>query len=266
MASSPIPMMFMTRPQPSGGFEWVQAPTGPLLRNAPLEPFANHFFTTASLRLREDEQEWHEVARVAGVPTARLLLLHQVHGRTVAVASSGSTGQWSRPEADAAVTDDPSVALVVRVADCAPILLADVTTGAVAAVHAGWRSTMHRIVGAAVTTMRTVFGTNPADLVAAIGPSLGVCCGEMGEEVVEAFRDAGHDHAALEAWFVRQPGRRPHFDLWRANRDQLEQAGVPRSTIHVSGLCTRTHPDIFHSYRAAGPDAGRMAAVIRANR
>ena len=227
---------------------------------------AGHFFTAASLRLREDETEWTEVARLAGVPVERLRLLHQVHGKTVAVASKGSTGEWRRPEADAVVSDDPTVALVVRVADCAPILIADGATGAVAAIHAGWRSTRQRIVDAAVTTMRTTFGTDPADLVAAIGPSLGVCCGEMGDEVVDDFRDAGHDSATLSRWFRRDPHRRPHFDLWGANRDQLEHAGVPPAAIYVSGLCTRTYPESFHSYRAAGPEAGRMAAVIRANR
>ena len=206
------------------------------------------------------------MAALAGVTRDRLLLIRQVHGRAVSVAVKGSTDDWSPPEADAVITDDPSVALVVRVADCAPILLADTATGAVAAIHAGWRSTMHRIADAAVTAMQTAFGTKASDLVAAIGPSLGVCCGEMGDEVVDAFRAAGHDPAAVDRWFSRQHGQRPHFDLWRANRELLEKAGVAPSAIHVSGLCTRSHPDIFHSYRAAGPEAGRMAAVIRANR
>jgi copper oxidase (laccase) domain-containing protein len=85
----------------------------------------------------------------------------------------------------------------------------------------------------------------------------------MGEEVVEAFRAAGHDEDTLRRWFVREPGKRPHFDLWRANREQLEQAGVPAASIHTAELCTRTHPEFFHSYRAAGAGAGRMAAVIR---
>ena len=258
--------MFMTEPQPSGGFEWAQAPGGAFLRCAPLQPLADHFFTAGSLQLREDQAEWDAVAALAGVPRERLLLLHQVHGRTVAIASKCSTTSWHLPEADVVISNDPSVALVVRVADCAPILLADRRTGAVAAIHAGWRSTMHRIVDATVSSMRHTYGTNPIDVVAAIGPSLGFCCGEMGEEVVAAFRQSGHDDAAIDRWFKREPGRRPHFDLWRANREQLEQAGVPPTAIHVSALCTRTHPEMFHSYRAAGPKAGRMAAVIRANR
>ena len=237
-----------------------------MLRCAPLLPLADHFFTAGSLQLREDQAEWDAVAALAAVPRERLLLLRQVHGRTVALASKDSTTSWRLPEADAVISNDPSAALVVRVADCAPILLADGRTGAVAAVHAGWRSTLHRIVDATLSSMRQTYGTNPADVVAAIGPSLGLCCGEMGEEVVDAFRQSGHGDAAIERWFEREPGRRPHFDLWRANREQLEQAGVPAEAIHISALCTRTYPEIFHSYRAGGTKAGRMAAVIRANR
>src|SRR5215210_4199183 len=162
-------MMFMTQPQPNDGFEWAQALRGAVLRNLALQPFVTHFFTAASLRLREDETEWDEVAELAGVSSDRLRLLHQVHGATVATAVRGSTAPWARPEADAIVSNDPTVGLVVRVADCAPILLSDAATGAVAAIHGGWRSTMRRIVDATVTSMRTTFGTNPSDLIAAIG-------------------------------------------------------------------------------------------------
>jgi YfiH family protein len=238
-----------------------------------LLPFTHHFFTTASLRLRHDDTDWKKVAQFAGVSHDRLRMLRQVHGRTVAVAEKGACPQIENtlgtgpvgPEADAIVSDDPSVALVVRVADCAPILVVDTHTGAVGAIHAGWRSTMQGIVDAALTKMRERFDTRPADVIAAIGPSLGACCGEMGEEVVEAFRDAGHGSVALERWFIRETRQRPHFDLWRANRDQLEAGGVPSTAIHISGLCTSTYPDVFHSFRAAGSAAGRMAAVIRAS-
>jgi YfiH family protein len=253
----------MNLPQPSDGFEWAQAPWGAVLRCRPLLDIADHFFTAASLALRDDDAEWCRVAELASVPPDRLLLLRQVHGRTVVAARAGGTGKWPRPEADAAVSDDRSSALVVRVADCAPIFLADRRRGAVAAVHAGWRSTLARIAHAAVEAMQMEFRTDPSDLVAAIGPSLGRCCGEMGEEVVRAFIDAGHPAADVARWFDRSPVRRSHFDLWGANRDQLEHAGVPRDSIHVAALCTKTHRQVFHSYRAEGAKAGRMAAVIR---
>ena len=254
-------MMFM--PEPSGGFEWTQAPWGRVLRCRPLLEVADHFFTAGSLRLARDSAEWDDVAALAGLPRGRLRLISQVHGHAIAVARHGSAVPWPTPEADGIVSDDPSLALGVRVADCAPILVADRRYGVVAAVHAGWRSTLQRIVAEAVGALQREFGSDPADLVAAIGPSLGACCGEMGEEVVEAFRAAGHSEVRIERWFSREPGRRPHFDLWRANSDQLMDAGVPAGSIHVSGLCTRTHRDVFHSYRAMGPAAGRMVGVIR---
>jgi YfiH family protein len=224
---------------------------------------ADHFFTASTLRLRDDPRGWKEVAGMAGVAPERLQLLQQVHGSRV-VAAPGETTDVARPEADGIVSDDPSLALVVRVADCAPILIADRARGAVAAVHAGWRSTMASIAVHAVARLRERYGSRPDDLVVAIGPCLGVCCGEMGQEVMEAFRTAGHDDRTISRWFTRRSGQRPHFDLWRANQDQLEASGVRAASIHVSGLCTRTHAGTFHSYRAQGADAGRMAAVIRA--
>jgi YfiH family protein len=253
--------MSITVPQPNDGFEWTQAPWGLVLRSRALLPFAEHFFTAASLTLRDDPEEWAALAALAGVPHGALRLLHQVHGR--AIVHADPLASAPRPTADGIVTDDPSMALVVRVADCAPLLVADSRRGVVAAVHAGWRSTMQSIGPAAVEALSHRFGSVPADLVVAIGPSLGPCCGEMGEEVVDAFRAAGHEDAAVDRWFVREPGRRPHFDLWRANREQLERAGVRGDAIHLAGLCTRTHPAAFHSYRALGARAGRMAAVIR---
>jgi YfiH family protein len=259
-------MMFMTLPQPSDGFEWAQASWGHVLRCRPLQEIADHFFTVASLELRQSDAEWKAVAALAGVPRERLLLLRQVHGHQIAAATLDTTTDWRPPEADGVVGNDASVALVVRVADCAPVLIADRRRGVVAAVHAGWRSTLQRIGGAAVTAMHEHFGSQPRDLIAAIGPSLGACCGEMGEEVVQAFREAGHTDRDLDRWFTRAPGRRPHFDLWRANADQLEQAGLPPGAIHVSGLCTRSYPTVFHSYRAAGTNAGRMVGLIRLKR
>jgi YfiH family protein len=255
-------MMVISPPQPSGAFEWAQAPWGRVLRCRPLFDVAGHFFTAADLRLDAGSAEWGDVAALAGVDAGRLLLLHQVHGAAIVVARP-SGGPWTPPQADGVLCDDGDAAVGVRVADCAPILVADRRRPAVAAVHAGWRSTMRRIGPAAVERMAREFGSRPGDLVAAIGPSLGPCCGEMGEEVVDAFRSAGHEPRAIDRWFVRTGGSRPHFDLWAANAEQLRDAGVDPSAIHVSGLCTRTHAAVFHSYRAAGTRAGRMVAVIR---
>jgi YfiH family protein len=227
---------------------------------------ADHFFTTRGLQLREDNREWEAVARQIGVDTGRLLMIRQVHRADVAVRRAGQPAAWQRPEADVIISDDPDSAIAVRVADCAPILLADSRLHAVGAAHAGWRGTVHGAAIAAVRAMQETFGSAPADLVAAIGPCLGPCCGEVGPEVVDAFREAGHSRDALARWFAPGASGRPYLDLARANRDQLESAGLLPSRIHAAGLCTKSHASVLHSYRADKEHAGRMAGVIRASK
>src|SRR5688572_19459400 len=170
VASRPIARMFMIQPQPNRGFEWTQAPWGPALRCVPLEPFAQHLFTTGNLQLRDSAAEWGGVAAAMGVSSNNVLLIRQVHGAAAAVARRGRAAEWSMPEADVIVSDDPGSAIGVRVADCAPILMADTRTGAVGAAHAGWRGTVQSTAAAAVRAMRHEFGTKPADMIAAIGP------------------------------------------------------------------------------------------------
>jgi YfiH family protein len=224
---------------------------------------APHLFTVGNLQLRDDETEWKAVAGMLDVAPSRLFLIRQVHGASVAVRRSKDTSDWPTPEADIIVSDDPSAAVAVRVADCAPILIADAATGVVGAVHAGWRGTVQYAAPAGVRAMAREFGSRPSDLVAAVGPCLGPCCGEVGEEVVAAFRDAGHSESALARWFSAGPRGRPMFGLWQANLDQLIDAGVPREHVYVAELCTKTHAPFMHSYRASGAAAGRMAGAIR---
>jgi YfiH family protein len=236
-----------------------------VLQCRPLLERADHFFTAGDLALRADDREWTAVAQQIGLPLEQLFLIRQVHRAEVAVARRGRTGRWDRPDADAIVSDDPSNAIGVRVADCAPILLADRRGGAVGAVHAGWRGAVQEAAAAGVEAMMREFGSAPGDLVAAIGPCLGPCCGEVGPEVVDAFREAGHGRDRIARWFAPGPSGRPYLDLWRANADQLEAAGLQAGNIHVAALCTKTHAGVLHSYRAEGERAGRMAGVIRAS-
>jgi YfiH family protein len=233
-----------------------------MLSCPPLSEWASHFFTTSDLMLRDDA-EWTTVAKAIGVDRSGLRMISQVHGVDVAVVRVGSAAVWSRPQADVIISDDPETAIVVRVADCAPILLADTRSGVVAAAHAGWRGAVQGAANSAVNALRAHFASDPRDLVAAIGPCLGVCCGEVGPEVLEAFANAGHAREDLQRWFRPGDDDRFYLDLAGANADQLAMAGVPRKQIHVSGLCTKSHPQLFHSYRAHGRGAGRLAGVIR---
>lgn len=230
-----------------------------MLRCRPLLEVADHLFTA-----RDPEPvEWDAVAAHMGVEGDRLLLVRQVHGAAGAIARRGDEAAWAMPEADLLASDDPGCALGVRVADCTPVLIADRRQPVAAAAHAGWRGTVQGAAGAAVDLLVREFGSDPADLVAAVGPCLGPCCGEVGDEVPAAFREAGHGEAAIARWFSRGVSGRAHLDLWRVNADQLAGRGIPAAQIHVAGLCTRTHADVFHSHRAVGGRAGRMLAAIR---
>lgn len=254
----------MTDPQPNDGFEWTQAPWGRVLRCRPLAAAADHFFTVRDLTLRDSADEWQAVADRIGVAREDLLLIRQIHGAAVAVASADRPRPWPLPQADAIVSNDPSAAVGVRVADCVPILLAAADGGAVAAVHAGWRGVAAGAAGAGVSALRTHYGVEPGQLIAAIGPSVGPCCYEVGPATREAFAAAGHAGSDLVAWFAVKTDGKFHLDLWTAVRQQLERAGVRRDRIHLAGLCTMTHPHVLHSYRVDGPEAGRMAGIIRA--
>ena len=248
-------------PKPNDAFRWTQEPWGRALRCVPLP--APHLFTSKDVVLRDDEREWAAVAVSLGVAPDRLRLVRQVHGVNVAVARRGEPWPSARPQADIVITNDPAVAIGVRTADCAAILLYDRVKNVAGAAHAGWRGTAAHAAVAAVRAMQEEFATSPRDLVAAIGPSLGQCCGEVGPEVVEAFRAGGATPASIARWFTAGTGDRSLLDLERANADQLERAGVGPDSIFTTGLCTKTHPARFHSYRAHGPAAGRMLGAIR---
>ena len=112
--------------------------------------------------------------------------------------------------------------------------------------------------------MQQTFDSQPSDLIAAIGPCLGECCGEVGPEVIDAFRSRAADPASVEPWFRRGRADRSYLDLVAANRDQLIRAGVSPGAIFDSGLCTKTHHERLHSYRADRERAGRLLGAIRA--
>lgn len=253
----------MTLPPPDPAFDWRREPWGHALRCGPVAAHAQHLFTSKQLALPTADA-WSAALVSVGASAERLMRVKQVHGNVVRLLKKGEVPEGAseqRPDGDAIVSNQPGLALAVMVADCVPILLADPVRGAAAAIHAGWRGTCARIAQVSIHTMQREFDTNPADLIAAIGPSAGPDDYEVGEALVEAFLAAGHDRAAVERWFVRATAK-PHLDLWSANRDLLIGAGMHSDRIHVCGLSTVSHPGVFHSYRVDGEHAGRMAGVI----
>jgi YfiH family protein len=177
----------------------------------------------------------------------------QVHGAAVLdVERGGFAGHG-----DALLTGRPGLPLAISTADCLPIVLYEARRGRLAAVHAGWRGTAQGIAGAAVAALRAG-GAAPADLVAAIGPSIGPCCYEVDAPVIERF--AAAFPGQHEAWFIPKGPGRWRLDLWRANLDQLATAGMGPQQVDLLGLCTGCRPDLLFSYRRE-KGAGRLVAV-----
>jgi YfiH family protein len=187
-------------------------------------------------------------------PPRDLITLRQVHSSSVRKAADLAD---RAAEGDALVSNEPGVMVGVRTADCVPILLVDPETRAVAAIHAGWRGTAAEIVRHAVEALHMEFGAEATRLHAAIGPSIRVCCYEVGAEVARQFR------SIFPEWETRELGdTRTMLDLVEANRRTLAGQGVPPSQIYDSGFCTVCCPEEFHSYRRDPQDRGRMVAFI----
>jgi len=200
------------------------------------------------------EENLRRVAEAIGARREDLFAAYQVHGRAVCVVEQETE---PRPRCDVLVTRSSAKTLMLRYADCTPVLLADPKRRVVAAVHAGWRGSAVRAAGAAVEALRDQFGCQPRDIVAGIGPAIGPCCYTVGQDVVEAFADR-------PGLFSRTEGGLKRLDLWAANRQALTEAGVPDEHIEVAGICTQCQSERFFSHRAnGGQPAGRFAALIR---
>jgi YfiH family protein len=237
-----------------------------------------------------------------GAADCSLATLRQVHsthvyqvgrdlsGGLVYFAAGSPVPQASPDDAligDALITDQAGIVLSVRTADCLPILLADPTGRAVAAVHAGWRGGLRRIVEKAVGVMRATFGSDPGRMLAAVGPGIHACCYEVGEEVVAAycgsfvhgerfFRPVAPDCSSRELrdrhplLFLspHPPGHTPQLgpsarlDLAAVVVAQLRATGIPAGNIAVCSYCTSCRTDLFFSHRKEGGRTGRMMAVV----
>jgi YfiH family protein len=175
----------------------------------------------------------------------------QVHGSRAAVITSPEQAREEEiPEVDILVTTVPGLGLLIKQADCQAMMFFDPVTRVVANVHCGWRGQVKNILGETVALLQARFGTRPADLYAAVGPSLGPCCAEF-----KNFRR--EIPQALWAYQVRPT----YFDLWRLSRDQLAAAGLALARIDLAGLCTRCGGADFYSYRRERV-TGRQGAVI----
>ncbi len=196
------------------------------------------------------EANWQRLCRATGLGFARV---RQVHGdRVVVVCAPGSRAE----DADAVLSAHPGVAACVSVADCVPILLGDPRSGAVAAVHAGWRGTLAHTAERAVEALAREVSAHPGDLLAAIGPAIGPCCYEVSPDIAQVFRDD------LGPRVAEPRGGSSRVDLWLANELVLRKAGLAGERIEVLGRCTFCEADTFFSHRRDRGRTGRQVGFI----
>ncbi|HSQ77578.1 MAG TPA: peptidoglycan editing factor PgeF [Nitrospirota bacterium] len=223
-----------------------------------------HAFTTRANGLGRRNKgarmpdEWNVVAAAFGINTCRVVTVNQVHGENIVKVDELNYRNVRTVHADAMITDVPGLAIGVETADCVPVLLFDPAKSAVAAVHAGWRSTVKKIVQKAINRMSEEFGSEPSRMIAAIGPAIGPECYEVDEPVIGSVREAFSFWKEVTA---PRAGDRWSLDLVKANRMELMQIGLLDKNIHSLGMCTSCRKDVFYSYRAEG-STGRMLSVI----
>lgn len=264
---------FSTRP---GGVSVLEAERPERLRTGKV---LNLGFTDWDRRERVEENR-RRFTSALGRRNAPLVTLEQIHS-DVAYAVSRPPAKLLK--GDAVVTSSPGVLLSIQTADCIPVLLVDPGHRAVAAIHAGWRGTLARIVPKALGRMRMEFGTRPGEVLAAVGPGIGRCCYEVGPDLVKEFAAqfpearswfdgpfdvlaSGEDPNPLPWLTMMPPGHEPpplrcRFDLKAANAALLIETGVSPKNIFISDLCTSCRGDLFFSYRREKA-TGRMMAMI----
>lgn len=235
-----------------------------------------HAFTTANGGLSKgrtegmnlgfncgDEREavignYRLAARDLEMPFEKIIASKQTHSCNIRIVSEENAGvgvsrEQDMTDVDGLMTDCKSLPLVIFYADCVPVLLADKRRGAIAAVHSGWRGTVSEIAAKAAKMLCEVYGSRAEDICAAIGPSIGKCCFEVGGEVAELF-DEKYRFAKANGKFT--------VDLQSANRDMLEGCGISAENIDVFNMCTVCSGEKLFSYRRQKSGAGRMGAFM----
>jgi YfiH family protein len=199
-----------------------------------------------------------------GIPLNWFVFPQQTHSANIAIVDNSNLGQgaFNRENAiqntDALITNLKNIFIVIQVADCVPILLFDKVNCVIAAIHAGWKGTLQEIAKITIAKMKDTFGSNSQDIIAAIGPSIGPCCYEVGSEFKQQFLSKSDQ---FKICFPERNGKL-YFDLWKSNHIQLTNTGVEQQNIEIAEICTYCNHDEFYSSRYGKGITGRFATGI----
>lgn len=206
------------------------------------------------------EENRRRIAKAIGVRAEDMTYTNQTHTTNVAVVEAKDRGKRFM-ETDGMVTNVPEICLVTFYADCVPLFFVDPVHRAIGLSHSGWRGTVGKMGKVTIERMRKEYGTDPAQVVAAIGPSICQDCYEVSEDVIERFRE-NFDKALWPELFYEKADGKYQLNLWRANQAVLAEAGVPKENIAVTNLCTHCNPDILFSHRSTGTARGNLSAFL----
>ena len=246
-------------------------------------PFLHHAFTTKlaegtrtvhpmDMDFDHDDydavtENYRMICRAAGFDYSSLVASSQDHHTFVRVVTSAEKGIGifrgkDIESVDALVTNEPGVTLCTYYADCTPIFFVDTVKKAIGLAHAGWRGTVKQIAKEVIDVMIKNFGTDPADLVCAIGPNIMKCCYEVDEPCAKEFYALGLES---DRFVFPKEGGKYMVDMLECNRQILVRCGVKPENITISDLCTKCNSDLLWSHRATGGDRGTMCALLRVN-
>ncbi len=211
------------------------------------------------------EENYKRIADALGIQCENMVLSRQVHDNKVREVSEADKGKGIYRENDlegydGLMTNIPNIALVTFYADCVPIFFLDPMKRAIAVSHSGWRGTVKEIGAETLERMKNRFGCHPGDMEIAIGPSIGSCCFEVGEEVVQAFVQP---LPWSKKYCCKTGVDKWHIHLQEIIRQSLLNAGAREERINVSGICTKCNNEIFYSHRGDHGKTGSLAAIMQ---
>ncbi len=206
------------------------------------------------------KENTRRIAQAIGVEAERMVYTHQTHTVNVAVVREGDEGKRFM-ETDGMVTNVPGICLVTFYADCVPLYFVDPVKRVIGLSHSGWRGTVRRMGKVTVEKMQETYGSNPEDIIAAIGPSICQDCYEVSEDVACEFRKEFKEEVQTEL-FYRKENRKYQLNLWRANEEVLLEAGIAKEHIAVTNVCTHCNPEILFSHRTTGDKRGNLSAFL----
>lgn len=211
-------------------------------------------------------ENYRRMAAVLGTDVEKMVLSYQTHTTNVRKvteedAGKGIVKEREYQDVDGLITNIPGITLVTFYADCVPLYFVDPVHKAIGLSHSGWRGTVNRMGKATLAAMNREYGTDPADVIACIGPSICQDCFEVGPEVAEAFAAEFAEECHKELFYRKENGKY-QVDLWRANQIVLQEAGIPETQIHTTDICTRCNPAHLFSHRIMGTERGNLAAFL----